>query len=150
MFAAKAEEKEPSFVIRKKKTFRRSSLIKMNDHTNNNKVRDLALGRSKRHPATFSNAMARAVAEVDGGGYVVVVHVVVHVGVVHVGGGTRYGVPMNRRLGSRWVWYPVALFGSFWIFLLHVYKDEFNTYTCFDVADFQERVRKRLCRGSHQ
>ena len=87
LFAAKAEEKEPSFVIRKKKTFRRSSLIKMNDHTNNNKVRDLALGRSKRHPATFSNAMARAVAEVDGGGYVVVVHVVVHVGVVHVGVG---------------------------------------------------------------
>ena len=83
-------------MIRKKKTFRRSSLIKMNDHTNNNKVRDLALGRSKRHPATFSNAMARAVAEVDGGGYVVVVHVgvgVVHVGVVHVGGGTHCGVP---------------------------------------------------------
>jgi hypothetical protein len=39
---------------------------------------------------------------------------------------------------------------SCWIFLLHVYKDEFNTYTCFDVAGFQERVRKRLCRGSHQ
>ena len=87
----------------------------MNDHTNNNKVRDLALGRSTRHPATFSNAMARAVAEVDGGGYVVVVHVgVVGVVVVHVGGGgTRCGVPMNRRLGSRWEWYPVDLVGSF-------------------------------------
>jgi hypothetical protein len=102
----------------------------MNDHTNNNKVRDLALGRSTRHPATFSNAMARAVAEVDG--YVVVVHVgvvVVHVGVVvvHVGGGTRCGVPMNRRLGSRWVWYPVDLVGSCWIFLVHVYKDELGS-----------------------
>jgi hypothetical protein len=130
----------------------------MNDHTNNNKVRDLALGRSTRHPATFSNAMARAVAEVDG--YVVVVHVgvvVVHVGVVvvHVGGGTRCGVPMNRRLGSRWVWYPVDLVGSCWI-LLDLFgacvqgRVGINTYTCFDVTDFQERVSKRLCRVSHQ